>query len=534
MELKSSINFDATLARRYLEAGWWDNETLPEWLTRQARVFSDKPIIVTQESAITYSKFEKTVEQVASNLRQLGIHAGDVVTVQLPNIPEFLIAYLAICRLGAVFSTAHMPYRTAELKSLLSHGRSRAFIGLNQVKDYSPTGVVAELMPALPMLDHVIGIGQRQEGVVSWTDLLEPTTIPFDGALPQPSDPFLLLFTSGTSSSPKAVPLTYQAMLGNARLGAPEHGINVDDRVMSAAPYTHLFGLYSFHLAMWVGAENAPLPVFTPTAMCEAIERMRPTVLFTAPAHLSAMVESGQLEKTDLSSLRLVVAGGSACPPDLVRTIARRLTNGSFTQLWGMTEMQAGLYTRPNDPVEISATTAGRVCPGNEIRIVDTENQPLPDGESGELQIRGSSLFSGYFANEQANLDSFTKDGWFRTGDLALRDSAGNVRIIGRLKELINRGGVKYNPRDIEDIVAEHPRVAMVAIIPMPDAVLGEKACCFIVPRGNEVPELDDLCGFLIERGIAKHKLPERLIVLDDMPMNPTRKIIKGKLRDFL
>lgn len=534
MELRNSISFDPILARRYLDAGWWTNETLHGWIKQRALDAGDQPVINTGSSTITYNELAKTVERVASNFFRLGLRAGDIVTVQLPNIPEFLIAYLAICRLGAIVSTAHTPYRAADLRLLLSHGRARAFVGLTQAKDYSPTGVVAELMSELPLLEHVIGVGEPQQGVVPWSDLLTGTPQFSEDVAPVPTDPFLLLFTSGTSASPKAVPLTYQAMLGNARMGAPEHEITAKDRILSAAPFTHLFGLYSFHLSIWTGAQNTLMPTFTPAGLGAVINKLRPTVLFTAPAHLSAMLESGELDKTDLSSLRLVVVGGSACPPELVRTIASRLINGSFTQLWGMTEMQAGLYTRPGDSIEISATTAGRASPGTEVRIVDSDNRPVPDGDSGELQIRGSSLFSGYFANEQANLEAFTADGWFRSGDLAVKDTAGNVRIIGRLKELINRGGVKYNPRDVEDLLAQHPKITQVAIIPMPDDVLGEKACCFVVPAGEHPPQLEELCKYLLDGGISKHKLPERLVTISEMPMNPTRKIIKGKLKELL
>lgn len=534
MELRDGIRFDPDLVRRYVDAGWWADDTLGGWLRERAIHNGTAPATVMKHAAITYSELRDNVERLASGLYHLGIRAGDVVTIQLPNIPEFVIAYLAISRLGAVMSTAHMPYRGAELRTLLSHGRARAFIGLGRGKDVSPTGIVSELKNELPLLQHIVSVGEPVVGTISWASLMSDSAPLPDSIAAVPSDPFLLLFTSGTSASPKAVPLTYQATLGNARMGAPEHRITASDRILSAAPYTHLFGLYSFHLALSVGATNTLLPMFTPSDLAAALNELRPTVLFTAPAHLAAMLGSGALGKAEMASLRLIICSGSACSPDLARQIAALLTNGRFTQLWGMTETQAGLYTRPDDPVETSATTAGRPSPGTEVRIVDSENKPLPDGKIGELQIRGSLLFPGYFANDAANRDAFTQDRWFRTGDLATRDSAGNIGITGRIKELINRGGIKYNPRDVEELIAQHSKVSQVAIIPIPDEVLGEKACCFLVAKGGTPPSLEELCAFLVDHGIAKHKLPERLVVVDEMPMTPTRKIIKGKLKDLL
>ena len=203
------------------------------------------------------------------------------------------------------------------------------------------------------------------EGTVSYASLTASKGALPDDVASAPADPFLLLYTSGTSASPKAVPLTYQAMLGNARLGAPEHRITAADTVLSAPPYTHLFGLYSFHLALATGASNLLLPAFTPPDLAQAIATGRPTVLFTGPAHLAALQKSGLLDGMDLSSLRLIICSGSACPPELARAVAAKLPNGRFTQLWGMTETQAGLYTRPDDPLEVSATTAGRAVSGS-------------------------------------------------------------------------------------------------------------------------------------------------------------------------
>lgn len=534
LALREALRFDPDAVGRFIAGGFWADDTLTRWLAMHAAGTPARAAVKDRHTDLGYEELRARSESFAAGLRALGVGRGDVVSVQLPNGAEFLIAYLAIARLGAVMSTIHMPYRSAELKTLLAHAHARALICLGTAKDFAPAAAALALKPQLPALEHVIALGAPVDGAASYAALLEAGGELSEHPAPSPADPFLLLYTSGTSDSPKAVPHTYQTLLGNARLSAGEHRITGEDIVLSAAPYSHLFGLYSFHLAMSVGATNLVLPAFTPADCAQAIASGRPTVLFVAPAHLAAMLKAGLLDALDLSSVRLVIASGSACPQELARAVAAKLPNGCFSQLWGMTETQAGLYTRPGDPPETAALSAGRPSPGTEVRIVDAEGRPLGSGAEGELQVRGSLLFPCYFDNPAANESAFTADGWFRTGDLACSEAGGNVRITGRIKDVINRGGFKYNPRDIEDLLDAHPRVMQAAVVPVADAVLGERACCVIVPRGASAPTLEELCAYLLERGVARNKLPERLEIVAEMPLTPTRKIIKGKLRERL
>ena len=197
-----------------------------------------------------------------------------------------------------------------------------------------------------------------------------------------------------------------------------------------------------------------------------------------------------------------------------------------------MTECQAGLYTRPDDPLSVASTSAGRPSPGTEARIMSADGVVLGAGEEGELQVRGCSVFPGYFDNEAANETAFSADGWFQSGDLATMDADGNVSLVGRLKDIINRGGVKFNPLDVELLLDKHPSLLQTAVIPMPDPVLGERACCFAVLKPNaSAPTLTDLTNYLLDQGIAKFKIPERLEIIAEMPLTPTRKIIRGRLQ---
>lgn len=430
--LRDALRFDPRQVSRFIGEGAWADDTLSGWLAARAAGMPARAAIKGPQEELGYKELLARSERFAAGLHALGLRRGDVISVQLPNIAEFLIAYLAIARLGAVMSTLHMRYRAAELKSLLAHGRARALISLSRTQDFAPAAAALALKSELPALAHVVALGEPVSDALSYADLLAHGGEIPEAIAPAPADAFLLLYTSGTSASPKAVPHTYQTVLGNTRLSGPEHQITGSDILLSAAPYSHLFGLYSFHLAMSVGATSLLLPAFSPPDCAQAIAAGRPTVLFAAPAHLAAMLNAGLLDKTDLSSLRLVIASGGACAPELARAVSAKLPNGRFTQLWGMTETQAALYTRPQDPPEVAALSAGRPSPGTEVRVVGVDGAMLGPHAEGELQVRGSLLFPRYFDNDEANAAAFTADGWFRTGDLASRDDAGNVRISGR------------------------------------------------------------------------------------------------------
>jgi cyclohexanecarboxylate-CoA ligase len=532
LRLRAALRFDPNLVRDYIKQGWWRDDTLHQWISRHAKERPDAPALIHGDRVISYRDLADQVARLAEGLRQAGVARGEVVAVQLPNTVEFVVAYLAICRLGAVPCTLHMPYRGAELEALLAHSRAVCVIGLSDAKDWSPARTYLALKTRIPTLQTVIAAGATVDGALSLNALIEksPALDPRH-PVPMASEPFLLLYTSGTTSAPKGVPHPYHTMLSNARVGAPEHRIGQNDRILSAAPFTHLYGLYSLHVAWVVGAAAVLLPAFTPIDLAATIERDRPTGLWCGPPHVAAMRAQGLFDKHDFSSLTLAIMSGSACPPELVRWFQSKTPQCAVTQLWGMTETQGALYSRPGDALEVAAMSAGRASPGTEIRIADADDRPLPVGVEGELQVRGCLVFPGFFDNPAANAAAFTADGWYRSGDLATMDGTGNVAITGRSKDIINRGGVKFNPRDIEDLLDAHPAILQSAIIPMPDPVLGERACCFVTLRSDAAPvTLDDLVTYLLGQHVAKIKLPERLVIVPEMPLTPTRKIIKGRL----
>ena len=531
LKLKAAMTYDPERARYYVEQGYWRDDTFTSWLERNARENPDGSAIECESASYTHATLLEKVRQTAAGLHNIGVGKGDIVSIQLPNNPEYLICYFAIATLGAVMSTVYMPYRAKEMEGLLAHNGAVAIICPAVIGDFHSAEAALALKNTLPLLETVIVFGGAVDGCVPLEEIMSADARTMPDNKPAAADPVLLLYTSGTTDSPKGAPLSYHNILSNARLGVPEHEMTAGDRIMSAAPFGHLFGLYNAHLALAVGATNIMLPIFSPPEMGRLIDKFKATALFTAPAHIAACVQTGVFDAHDVSSLRLAVLSGSAVPPELAARFGERMPDGKVTQLWGMTETQAGLYTRPSSPPDLVQSTAGPPSPGTEVRLMREDETPAEVGEEGELQVRGNLLFPGYFDNPAANKNAFTDDKWFRSGDLATMDDNGYVTITGRIKDVINRGGIKYNPLDVEELLMKHPKIAMAAIVPVPDPVLGERACVYVTLAGDETITLIEICAYLGDNNIVKLKHPERLEIVDDMPMTATRKIIKGRLK---
>ena len=319
MKFRASLNFHSERATHYLEEGYWANETMIQWLNDHARVRPDGIAMIAPNNEITWAELEESVDQLTNGFLELGLMKGDVVAVQLPNIPEFLISYLAISAFGGVMQTIHMPYAQADIEFFLGHSKARAIICLNTFRDFATAEVMTGLKEKITSLEHVIALtSEAPRGAVTFASLMikgEPEI----GNPPVGSDPFLLLYTSGTTANPKGVPLTYQNMLGHARMCAPEFGMTADDRILSAAPLSHLYGLYNYHCALYVGAAVVLLPAFSPPDMAKLVQATQPTAIFMGPAHAAAYRDTDLLSKHDFSSVKYTVFSGAYSSPDVLK-----------------------------------------------------------------------------------------------------------------------------------------------------------------------------------------------------------------------
>jgi cyclohexanecarboxylate-CoA ligase len=534
LAIRRASRFRPEHVRREVEAGRWTSDTVASWLERWARETPEAIAVASPgHMPLTYAAALDRAERLAAALARLGVRGGDVVTVQLPSTAEFVIIYYAVARLGGVLSTLHMPYGAGEAEPILRHSRACVvFCGAASDKS-DPPALFTTLARGLPNLRHVISVGPRRPGVLSFETLIAGTDrCPLP--LPVATDVAVMCYTSGTSAAPKAVPHSFQSLLANPRQCLPVFDLKAGDRVLSAAPLTHAFGLFVANAALMAGATFAPLPAFTPPALATSLEHDRPTHVFVAPPHVAALLRTGLLEGRNLGDLRLVVVSGSYCAPELKRTLEDKLAGGRVIELWGMTETFAVLLGDPNQPAHERHEWIGRPTTGSEARVVDLEGNPALANVEGELHVRGCSVFAGYFDNASANERVFSEDDWLRTGDLAVMSATGHFRIAGRTKDLINRGGVKINPSDVEALIDRHEAVVQSAIIPMPDPILGERACCCVVLKPGTTLSLDALCAWLERQGVAKLKWPERLVPIAEMPMTPTRKVIKSALAGYL
>jgi cyclohexanecarboxylate-CoA ligase len=530
--LRKALDFDPRSASKYLKLGHWNGDTVSSWLDKWADKTPDAIAVRGPDGILTYAEQRDSARRLANSLLDIGIQKGDVVAIQLPNLAAFTTAYFGVLMMGGVLSTMHMPYRAGEMKPLLEHACARAIICADAAENYDAPATMLALRDEVTTLEHVIvATGDAPDNALSLRSLIEDSTSHAIENAPVASDPAILCFTSGTSSAPKAVVHSYQTMLANNRIAAPIYGLTADDVVLGGPPFTHAFGLCVLNFTLMAGATSLLMPAFSPPGLIDLIENGKPTVVFVAPAHVAACMKSGHLDSGDLSSIRIATISGSACPPDVAYALEKAMPNGAVGQMWGMTECFMGLHTPFDGPADIRCETLGGTTPTFEARMVLENGDIAPDGEEGELEIRGCSVIAGYFNNADANRTAFTGDGWFKTGDLACRDANGSVQITGRAKDLINRGGIKINPVDIEAVIDRHAAVLMSAIAPIPDDVLGERACVYVELQPDNSLTLEEICSWLEENDIAKMKWPEKLEIVARMPLTPTRKIIKGALK---
>ena len=518
-------------AKRFTDAGLWREETLATYLIRWAEEAPDAVAIRTPDREITYKEYHDAALRFANSLLELGIRKQDVVAIQMPNVPEFLIAFMGLGMMGGILATMHMPYRAGEMEPLLRHGEAKAVICTAPLPNHDAPATMLALKDSVPSLEHVlVASDDPPPGTLSLTKLVAEGSDAEIADPPTVEDFSCLCFTSGTSAAPKGVMRSYQTFAANARVFSPEVALTRDDVVLVAPPFTHVFGLCCANVTLYAGATNLLMPLFTPNNYADRLVNGRPTLVFSAPAHIAGTIKEGLLDEVDLSSVRDVVVAGSVCPPEVANAFEKRLPDGRVGQLFGMTEIILVMQTPLDAPPSVRHTSTGRCTRGIEARVTDADGTILGTGEEGELEVSGYTVMAGYLKNDEANANSFTPDGWFKTGDLATIDSDGNIVITGRVKDLINRGGIKINPTDLENAMMAHDAVMQAAIVPMPDDVMGEKACLFVTLAPGAKFNFKAMTAHLERVGFAKMKWPERLEIIDEMPMTPTRKIIKGEL----
>jgi len=519
------------LIERHTRSGHWGNETFFQILARRAEAHPDREAIIDHRHRVTYGELRARVERMAAAFQQLGIGPGDAVTIQLPNWAEFAYVFFALERVGAIANQIGPDFRAREVDYILRFSESRAFVCPATFKGFEYVPMIKELRPGLPDLEAVCVLdGRGAPDTVSLDEMIYGTG-PLPPLVPKPigaNDVMRMAFTSGTTGNPKGVTHSFNTTLPACRILNSAMEVTEDEVFLAYLPLGLNWGYLTLLQALMAGARAVLLDRFSGRAALELIERERVTFIPSAPASIIAMLNDPELGRFDLRSLRVVITGGASCPVETIRAFRTTLP-GHLIELYGMLETGFHTFTRFTDDPEAVAGTIGRPAQGMGLRLIDEHGRDVPPGAEGEIAAEGPSVHLGYHKNAAANAELFTADGWFRTGDLGQLDAAGNVTIVGRLKEMINRGGKKFFPREIEEILYTHPKVLHAAIVGVPDPRLGERNCLCVIPRPGSSLSLQEVVDFLAG-GVATYKLPEEIEVFDDFPFTPTGKIQRHAL----
>ena len=518
------------IAGFYRAQGAWKNETLPARLAAVCGIAAGRVALTDRAVRLTFGDVAARVEQLAGHLVAIGVQPGDVVSWQLPNWWEAAVLHHAVLRVGALPNPLNMIFRGRELRFVLAEARPRVLVVPTRFRRFDHARLARTLADE-GLVERVVtarGEAAEAESVDDWLDEQprEPAPLP----LQRPSDAALLLYTSGTTGDPKGVLHSHETLLYEIDSLRQVHRITPVDCYLGGSPITHIAGLvYGVLMPFALGTRTALLDRWEPGRALELIEREGATFQTGAPTFLQTLADHPDVERRDLSSFRLFSTGGANIPAEPIRAAEKRL-GCVVKRAYGSTEVPTLTATAFDDPNELRLETDGLAIGAAEIRIVGGDGRDVPMGAEGEIWARSPEVFLGY-RNPSLDEDAFDPEGWFRTGDLGRIDESGYLRVTGRLKDMIIRGGENISVKEIEDLLAEHPSVGDVAVVGIPDALLGERACAFVAVKRGATFTFDEMVAFLEAREIARQKIPERLELRSRLPKTASGKVLKSELR---
>jgi len=530
-------------AKEYLRLGYWKIESLVDLLEARARAVPERVFVTDVRGELSYGDIDNLAARVALHLLRLGLKRRDIVLLQFPNVREFIIAFFALQKIGVIPVMCLPHHRARELSYFAELTGASAYLFPQRFRNFNYLPMAREIQATNPNLRHLLALGEGSEPGVCYLD-------PWIAADPQLSnaahelaqqrpDPFevaFMLLSGGTTGVPKLIPRTHVDYLCNATECAKVLNWGANTAFMVALPAAHNFplGAPGMLAALVAGGRVAISASTEAETIFEAIDQQKPTFLGVTPALLITLLNSPQRQKYRLDSLRYIYAGGQKMLPELVQRTRNAWPFARPGQAFGMAEGLTNL-SRPDDPWTDILETQGRpVSTADEIRIIGDGEEDLPAGAVGELITRGPYTIRGYYRSGEYNRQTFTADGFYRTGDMVRLHPSGNLVVEGRKKDLINRGGEKISAEEIENLILGHEKIHMAAVVAMPDAVMGERSCAFVTLRSGESLSLAELTSFLQGKQIAKFKLPERLEIVDSLPLSGMGKVSKKDLREII
>ncbi|OFW31499.1 MAG: hypothetical protein A3J28_07220 [Acidobacteria bacterium RIFCSPLOWO2_12_FULL_60_22] len=529
------------LVRQYIRQGYWIAKSLADLLEEQARAFAERVFVADGDRKLTFGEVNRLSDLVAFHLLDRGFKPRDIVLLQFPNIWEFIVVFFALQKIGVIPVMCLPPHRHSELTSFARLTGAKGYFFSPRFRNFDYLAMAREIQSAVPTMEYLVAAGDSAETGVSYLGpWLEQSVQPRKLAAslapyrPDPFDVAFLHLSGGTTGVPKLIPRTHADYICNARACARVLGWDQNTVFVMAIPAAHNFSLGAPGMVavLTAGGSVALSPSTEPEAVFAVIERQKGTFLPVSPALLIMLLNSPHQNKYDLSSLRVVCAGGQKMLPELVDRTWATWSFATPGHAFGMAEGLTNL-TRPGDPREVIRETQGRpVSPADEIQIVDEDGREVPLGAVGELITRGPYTIRGYYHAEEHNRIAFTAEGFYRTGDMVRLHPSGNLVVEGRKKDMINRGGEKISAEEVENLMLGHESIHMAAVVAMPDPVMGERGCAYVIPKPGRTLTLEELTSFLLEKKIAKFKLPERLELVESFPLTGVGKVSKKTLRE--
>ena len=536
--LEGVVRFPQEFAARYRVKGYWEDRSLRDTFAEISARYSDRVAIIDRDREVTYAELDERATRLALNLLDEGLRPLDRVVIQLPNVVEFAYFYFALQKIGCIPIMALPTHRYREISQFVELSGAAACVAPVRARDFDYTELIRRIRNAHTNLRLGIILGAAPKDFLSLTELIERKSARSADELQSitidPEDPALFQLSGGTTGVPKLIPRTHNDYVYNSKMAASVTSVGPDKILLDVLPLAHNLplacpGLQGFLLH---GGKVVLANTTRGEDIFPLIERHRITHVAVVPALLIRWINDPLIKKFDLSSLQVMQSGGQRLQPEIRRRTEELIPSVTVQENFGMAEGML-MFVRLDDAEAVRMETVGRpISPDDEVRLVDDDDNEVAPGEVGEFLARGPYTLRGYYGAPEYNARAFTTDGFYRSGDLMRQHPSGNYMVEGRKKDLINRGGEKISAEEVENLILTHPAVQNVACVPIPDPVLGERMCaCLILHQGRSLA-LPDLVAFLAEQEIAKHKLPERLEIMDDFLLSPFGKVSKKDLTD--
>ncbi|HHH6074872.1 TPA: medium-chain fatty-acid--CoA ligase [Escherichia coli] len=532
--MKVTLTFNEQRRAAYRQQGLWGDASLADYWQQTARAMPDKIAVVDNHGAsYTYSALDHAASCLANWMLAKGIESGDRIAFQLPGWCEFTVIYLACLKIGAVSVPLLPSWREAELVWVLNKCQAKMFFAPTLFKQTRPVDLILPLQNQLPQLQQIVGVDKLAPATssLSLSQIIADNT-PLATAITTHGDELAaVLFTSGTEGLPKGVMLTHNNILASERAYCARLNLTWQDVFMMPAPLGHATGfLHGVTAPFLIGARSVLLDIFTPDACLALLEQQRCTCMLGATPFVYDLLNVLEKQPADLSALRFFLCGGTTIPKKVARECQQ--LGIKLLSVYGSTESSPHAVVNLDDPLSRFMHTDGYAAAGVEIKVVDDARKTLPPGCEGEEASRGPNVFMGYFDEPELTARALDEEGWYYSGDLCRMDEAGYIKITGRKKDIIVRGGENISSREVEDILLQHPKIHDACVVAMPDERLGERSCAYVVLKApHHSLSLEEVVAFFSRKRVAKYKYPEHIVVIEKLPRTASGKIQKFLLR---